>query len=174
MLYSNTPPVKKRAPLTPRSNSLMSVSAAEHHTAEHAVLKNGLEKPSKASQSKQPIMVYSPGPPLDNKSLRSFSGNRGNMLLKILLEIKIHSQYIKVIRLLQHSSSMGDWGCIVCELESITVLVKLLLNFIPQTSHHSLTLPRARFRDSPTVTLTPGDGMADNRWSHRHHRSAPE
>ena len=43
-------------------------------------------------------------------------------------------------------------------LETITVLVLLAFNFIPQRSHHSLTLPRSQFRDSATVTLTPGDG----------------
>ena len=50
----------------------------------------------------------------------------------------------------------GDWGCIVSELETVMVLVVLAFNFIPQRSHHSLTLPRSRIRDSATVTLTPG------------------
>ena len=52
----------------------------------------------------------------------------------------------------------GDWGCIVRYLKTIVVLVLLAFNFIPQRSHHSLTLPRSRIRDSATVTLTPGDG----------------
>ena len=43
------------------------------------------------------------------------------------------------------------------QLETIIVLVLLAFNFIPQRSHHSLTLPRSRIRDSATVTLTPGD-----------------
>ena len=34
MSHSNTPPLRKQAPLTTRSSSLRSVSAAEHHTAE--------------------------------------------------------------------------------------------------------------------------------------------
>ena len=38
----------------------------------------------------------------------------------------------------------GDWGCIVRDLETIIVLVLLAFNFIPQKSHHSLTLPRSR------------------------------
>ena len=42
--------------------------------------------------------------------------------------------------------------------ETITVLVLLAFNFIPQRSHHSLTLPRSRFRDSATVGQTAGDG----------------
>ena len=52
----------------------------------------------------------------------------------------------------------GDWGCIVRDLETIIVLVLLAFNFIPQRSHHSLTLLRSRIRDSATATLTPGDG----------------
>ena len=52
----------------------------------------------------------------------------------------------------------GDWGCIVRDLETITVLVLLAFNSILQRLHHSLTLPRSRFRDSAIATLTPGDG----------------
>ena len=44
------------------------------------------------------------------------------------------------------------------DLETIIVLVLLTFNFIPQRSHHSLTLPRSPIRDSATVTPTPGDG----------------
>ena len=51
-----------------------------------------------------------------------------------------------------------DWGYIVRDLETIIVLALLAFNFIPQRSHHSLTLPRSRIRDSAIVTLTPGDG----------------
>ena len=53
----------------------------------------------------------------------------------------------------------GDWGCIVRDLETIIVLVLLAFNFIPQRSHHSLTLRRSRIRDSATATLTPWDGI---------------
>ena len=41
----------------------------------------------------------------------------------------------------------GDWGYIVSDLVTIGVLVLLAFNFIPQRSHHSLTLPRSRTRD---------------------------
>ena len=44
------------------------------------------------------------------------------------------------------------------DLEIIVDLVLLAFNFISKSSHHSLTLPRSRIRDSSTVTLTPGDG----------------
>ena len=53
---------------------------------------------------------------------------------------------------------VGDWGCIVHDLETIIVLVLLAFNFNPERSHHSLTLPMSRIRDSATVTLTLGDG----------------
>ena len=54
---------------------------------------------------------------------------------------------------------LGDgWGCIVRDLETIIVLVLLAFNFIPQRSHYAFTLTRSRFRDSATVTRTPGDG----------------
>ena len=52
----------------------------------------------------------------------------------------------------------GDWGCIVRDLKTIIVLVLVTFNFIPQRSHHSLTLPRSQIMDSASVTLTPGDG----------------
>ena len=52
----------------------------------------------------------------------------------------------------------GGWGCIVHDLETIMVLVLLAFNFIPQRSHHSLTLPRSQIKDLATVTLMPGDG----------------
>ena len=83
------------------------------------------------------------------------------MLLKSHLGIKCHSQYNKVIRLLSTVPPIvngGDWGCIVRDLETIIVLVLIAYNFIPQRSHHSLTLPRLRFWDFATVTLTPEDG----------------
>ena len=43
-------------------------------------------------------------------------------------------------------------------LKTLIVLVLLAFNFIPQRSHHSLTLPRSRIRDYATATVTPGDG----------------
>ena len=47
---------------------------------------------------------------------------------------------------------------IVRDLEIIIGLSLLAFNFIPQRSHHLLTLPRSRIRDSATVTLMPRDG----------------
>ena len=37
------------------------------------------------------------------------------------------------------------------------------IQFIPQRSRHSLTLPKSRFRDSAVVTLTPGDDITDDK-----------
>ena len=53
---------------------------------------------------------------------------------------------------------MGDALCIVRDLETIIVLVLLAFKFIPQMTHHSLTLLRSPIRDSAAATLTPGDG----------------
>ena len=52
----------------------------------------------------------------------------------------------------------GDHGHIVRDLETVIVLVLIAFDFISQRSHHSLTLPKSRIRDSATVTLRPGDG----------------
>ena len=46
MSHLNTPPVRKRSPLTARSSSLRGVSAAEHHTAKQ-YSKTGWTKPRK-------------------------------------------------------------------------------------------------------------------------------
>ena len=137
--HSNTPPVKKLAPLTTKSSSLRCVSVAEHHTAEQCS-KTGSTKPVKhlprnslSWNTCQDFLAQ------DTKPLRSCSGNRAKMLLKSLLGIKCHSQYNKVIRLLQHSSAnAGDWGCIVRYLATIIVLVLVLLtfNFFHERSHH--------------------------------------
>ena len=124
------------------------------------VLQNWQDKSPKASPKKRLITEHSPGLPQDTKFLRNYSGNQAKMLLKCHLGRKFHSKYNKVIRLLQCSSSHsygGDWECIVCGQETIIILVLLAFNYIPQRSHHSLTLPRSRIRDSATVTMTPGD-----------------
>ena len=50
-----------------------------------------------------------------------------------------------------------DLRFIVCDLETIIALVLFPFNFSAQWSHHSLTFPRSRFRNSATATLTPGN-----------------
>ena len=50
-------------------------------------------------------------------------------------------------------SSDGDY-----DLETIIVFVFLLFNFIHQRSHHSLSMPRSRIKDSATVPFNGWDG----------------
>ena len=52
------------------------------------------------------------------------------------------------------TNTTATLGCIVCDPETIIVLVLLAFNFILQRSHHSLALPRLWIRDSATVTRT--------------------
>ena len=149
MSHWNTTTVRNRAPLTSRSRSLRCVSAAEHHTAEQ-YSKTGRTKPRKQLQRSDPSWNTSHYPE-DTKSLRSSSGSRAKMLLKGHLGIKCESQYHKVVWFLQYSSPLvngGDWGGIMRNRKTIVVLVLLVFNFIPDMSHHSLTLPRSRIKDS--------------------------
>ena len=80
---------------------------------------------------------------------------------KVILESNVTPN---IIRLSDSFSTVppivngGEWGWIMHDLETIKVLVLLAFNFIPQRSHHSLTLPRSRIKDSATVTLTPRFG----------------
>ena len=63
----------------------------------------------------------------------------------------------------------GDWECIVRDLETIIVLVLLAFNFIPQRSHHSLTLPRSRIkkrkhRQWVSATMHKGSSLTRDAW----------
>ena len=129
------------------------------------ILQSWQDKTQKASNKMRSIMEHSPGLPQESKSLRSCSGNQAKMLLKGHLGIKCHSQTVQPI------VNGGDCGCIVRDLETIIVLVLLAFNFIPQRSHHSLTLPRLRIRDSATATLMLGMAQQPSKWSHQHDRS---
>ena len=80
---------------------------------------------------------------------------KGHLVIKCYYNIKRSSDSFSAVPPTVNGSY---WGCIVRDLETIIVLVLLAFNFIPQRSHHSLTLPRSRIRDSATVTLTPVDG----------------
>ena len=116
MSHSNTPPVKKLGPLVTWYISLRWVSAAEHPPAKQ-YSKTGRTQPQKHLPRSNPSWnTHQDLIPEDSKPLRSCSGNREKMLLKSHLGIKCYSQYIMVIRFLQHSSNNivngGDWGCI--------------------------------------------------------------
>ena len=90
--HSNTPQLKKRAPLTTHGPVLRCVSAADHHTAE-SYSKAGKIKPRSNSHEAiyHGILARTS---LRTNSLRSCSGNRAKMLLKNHLGIKCHSQLI--------------------------------------------------------------------------------
>ena len=125
--------------MSTRSSSLRCVSAAEHYC--RTVLQNGQDKTRKASPKKQSIMEYLPGLPQDTKPLRSCSGNRAKMLLKTHLRLKCHSQYNKVIRLLQHSSSNSQCGW-------------MGTNCAWPGDYHSLSFTRIQFYPPKVAPLT--------------------
>ena len=108
-------PIQHQCPY-PAAVPLSSSSAPVQHqcpysAGEHQKIAGGeffwacspAQKIPKASSKKRSIMKHSPGLPQDTKSLRSSSGYRAKRLLN--LGIKCHSQYNKVIRLLQYSFS---------------------------------------------------------------------
>ena len=145
MSHSNTPPVRNRAPLTARSSSLRCVSAAEQQTAEQ-YSKTCRTKPRKhlprsdlyLNTHQDFLKIPSLGEAALETERRCFS--------KFIIESIVTP---KITRLSDSFSTVlpivnwGDWGCIVRDLETIIVLVLLTFNFIPQRSHHSLTLPRS-------------------------------
>ena len=105
-LQLSTPPAKKQAPLTTRSSSLRCVLAAEHHTAEQ------YSKTGKTKLQKHLMMSnLSWNTHEDFLKIPSLweadPGNQAKMLLKGQLRIKCHSQYIKINRLIQHSTING-------------------------------------------------------------------
>ena len=148
-------PVRNRAPLTAWSSSLRCVSAAEHHTAEQ-YSKMGRAKHRK-HLSRSDLLWDTRNDFLKTPSLweaalqtnwRCFSKN--SLESNVTPNITRSSDSFSAVPVIVNG---GDWGCIVCDLETIRVLALLAFNFIPQRSHHSLTLPRSRIRDSATVTL---------------------
>ena len=160
MSQSNTPPVRNQAPLTAWSSSLRCVSSAEHQTAKQ-YSKTGRTKPqshlprSNISWNTRQDFLKIPGlweAALETET-RCFS--------KVILESNVtpnitrSSDYFSTVLPIVNG---GDRGCIEQDLETIIVLVLLAFNFIPQRSHHSLTLLRSQIRDSFTATLLPGDG----------------
>ena len=155
MSLSVTLPVKNLAPLTALSSSLRSVSAAEHHTAEQ-YSKTGRTKPRKHHQrsdlSRNTRQYFLKMPNLLETALET----KRRCFSKVSLESNVtpnitrSSDYFNTVPPI---ANPGDALCV-----TIVVFVVLAFNFIPQRSHHSLTLPRSRIRDSATVTLTPWEG----------------
>ena len=149
-------PSKKQAPLTTRSNSLRCVTAADYHTREQ-YSKTGRTKPRKHL----PRSNLSWNTCQDSLKIASLQTER-RCFLKSHLGFKCQSTNIIMssdsFSTVPPIVNAGDWGCIVRDLGTTIVLVLLAFNFIPQRSHHSLTLMKSRLRHSATVTLTPGDG----------------
>ena len=147
-------PVRNRAQLTARFTSLWCVSAAEHQTAKQ-YSKTGRTKPrkhlSRSDLSWNTRHDFLKIPSLCEAALET----ERRCFSKVIFESNVTP---KITRLSDSFSTVVLWGCIVRDLETIIVLLLAAFNFIPQRSHHSLTLPRSRIRDSATATLTPGDG----------------
>ena len=164
MSHSNTPPVRNWAPLTARSSSLRCVSAAEHQIAEQ-YSKTGRTNPRKhlptSALSWNTHQDFLKIPSLCEAALEA----ERRCFSKVIFESNVTP---KITRSSDSFSTVppivngGDWGCILRDLETIIVLVLLAFNFIPQRSHHSLTLPWSSIRDSATTTLMPGDGTTSD------------
>ena len=96
------PPVRNQAPLTARSVNLRCVSSAEYYSAKQYSI-TSKTKPQSISQ--EAIYYGTLANTFSRYQVFDCSGNRAKMLLKGHLGIKCHSQYNKVIRLLQYSSA---------------------------------------------------------------------
>ena len=148
MSHSNTPPVKNRAPLTVRSSSSRCVSSAEHQTAEQYSKTGG--KKTRKHLPRSDLSWNTPQDFLNVPRLwESAMETERRCFSKVILESIVTPN---ITRSSDSFSTFppivngGDWGCIVRDLETIIVLVLLAFNFIPQRSHHSLTLPRSRIK----------------------------
>ena len=97
-------------------------------------------------QKERSIIKHLPRHSHDTKPLSSSSGNSE--------DIKSHIHYdndksLDSFRIVPSRVNVVDWGWIVGDLETITDLVLLAFNFIPQ--RHVLTLLRSRFMYSSTL-----------------------
>ena len=153
MSHSNTPPVRKLAPLTTRSSSLRCVSAAEHHTTEQYsktgrteprknLRKNDLSWNTRHDFLKIPVFETLFWKPSEDPSQRA---SRNQKSLRIWQGHQTPSEQLRM------HCALCTMHCIVRDLEIVIVIVSLKINFIPQ---------RSRIADSATVTLKPLDGAA--------------
>ena len=152
-------PVRKRAPLTTRrtrSNSLRCVSAAAHRTADSTPNRGG-QNPESISED----AIYhgilektSPRYHVFKKLLWKSSEDASQRSSWKQMSLPIYRCHQCSFRTVPPIVNRGDWGFIVSDLETIIVL--LAFNFIPQKSHHLLTMPRSQIRHSATLTLVCG------------------
>ena len=146
MSHLNAPPVRNQASLTAWSSNLRCVPTAEHHAAEQysKTLRKKNEKKT-GNLSWNTHQDFFKIPSLREAALET----EQRCFSKVILESNVTPN---ITRSSDAFSTVlpneGDWGCIVRDLKAIIVLVLLTFNFIPQRSHHSLTLPRSRIRDS--------------------------
>ena len=155
MSHSNTPPVRNQAPLTARSSSLRCASAAEHYTAEQ-YSKTGKTKPrkhlSRCHVSWNIRQDFLKIPSLWEAALETTRrcSSKVSFESNVAPNITRWSDSFSTVPPIVNG---GDCRWRVRDLETIIILVLLAFNFIPQSSHLSLTLPRSRIRNSATVTL---------------------
>ena len=138
MSHSNTPPIKNRAPLTARSSSLRCVSAAEYQTAEQY---------SKTVRAKPRKHLPRSGPSWNIRGTPS----RHQVFEKLLWKPSEDasqssswnqmSQYKKIIRLHQYSSTNSKWGW-------------LGMHCARPRNYHSLSLTRIKFHPPKVSPLT--------------------
>ena len=158
MLHSNTPQVKEQAALTTRSSSLRHILVAELYTEEQ-YSKTGKAKPRKHlprsnlswNTRKEFFKILSLWEAAQETERRCFP------------TVFVESNATPRISRSSNSFSTvllneGDWGYIVGDLETIVVSILVASNFVPHRSHHTLTLPKSRFMNSATATLTLSDG----------------
>ena len=146
-------------------------SRAPHCRTVH---ENGFSKTPTASPKKKFIMKYLKELPQDTKPLRCCSGNRRRFFSNVIFESNVTantSRSSDFLSTVPPIVNWGDWGCIIRNLNTLILFVFLSFNFISKRSHHSLTLPRSRFREPATVTLTPVEEQL-SKWSHRHNQYA--
>ena len=153
------------APVTTRSSSLMCTSTAEHHTAEQY-----------SQTSRTNPIKHLPSSNLSWKTRQDFlkiqslwedalKASQLRSFAKVILEsnatqnISRSSDSFSTVLPIVNG---GDWECIVRDLAFMNCAL-LPFNFISQRSHHSLTLPRSRFRDR-AIYLYNARGR-HNRWS---------
>ena len=177
MSHSNTPAVKKLAPLTTPMSSLICVTAAEHHTA---------EKYSKTGRAKSRKHL--------TRSNLSWNTRQDFLKIPSLWEANLET-VLKCFSMHIMESNVNS-NIISLSSDSFSTVLPIVMgvpgmhygwpgallafNLIPQRSYHPLTLPKSRFKDSSIVTLLLLTNVccqywwiynSHQKWSHLHNLS---
>ena len=94
-----------------------------------AVLQNWQDKTTKASPKNGSIIEHLPRLLQDTKSLRSCYRNQEKMFLKYHFGIKYTTNMTRSSDSFSTVLSIvdgGDWGCIVCDLETISIVLETI------------------------------------------------